>query len=314
MQKEPLLSIVVPVFNRANFIEKCFQYIQEQKYKNIEVIFVDEGSNDNSVQIIKQLKKKYKNISLLKNKSKGLLAGRFLGFEKANGQYLASLDCDDFINNNFYYDMITKMQGINTDLVMSDSIMVTNGRKIPIPLIDCFGADDTILNGDGLGLIFKSVEQQTSQKYVWTSLTYVWNKVFTRDLYKRIQPFFKYFYKKLEYPIVAAEDIFMTSILLDNAKKMVYCPSAKYFYIQHGSQTTKLNIENKLFSNTISTAYAFKYIKQYLQKTNKFDRYQNLWAQWAEYQLEYYKRHSYKLNCNLKFNFIEKKYKNIIES
>ena len=308
MQKELLLSIVIPVFNGERFIERCFQNIQKQKYKKIEVIFVDEGSNDNSIQIIKQLKKKYKNISLLKSKNKGLWASRFIGLEKAKGQYLTSIDCDDLINNDFYHDMITKIQEVNADLVISDSIIVVNGKNFPIPLIDSFKTDDTaILNGERLDLISKSIGQQTS-------LTYVWNKVFTRDLYKRIQPFFKCIYKKLEYPIVAAEDILMTAILLDNAKNFVYCPSAKYYYVQHNWQSTRLDNKDKLFNNTISTAYAFKYLKQYLQETKQFDKYQNLWKQWAEYQLEYYKRHSYKLNCNLKFNFIEKKYKNIIES
>lgn len=94
--KDKLISIVVPVYNAERFLEDTIQTVQKQTYKNWELIFVNDCSTDNSVNIIKKHQKKDKRIRLIENeKNSGAALTRNRGIEEANGTYLCFLDADD---------------------------------------------------------------------------------------------------------------------------------------------------------------------------------------------------------------------------
>lgn len=87
-------SIIVPVYNTGQYLERCFNSILNQTYKNYEVIVVNDGSTDNSLEIIK----KYKEFTFINQKNQGLSMARNNGIKKANGDYLIFLDSDDYIS------------------------------------------------------------------------------------------------------------------------------------------------------------------------------------------------------------------------
>ena len=95
--KRPLVSVVIPVYNCAEYIGECIDSVVEQTYDNIEIIVVNDGSKDESEKIIKNKKKKYRNILYYKQRNKGVSAARNLGISKAKGKYITFVDADDLV-------------------------------------------------------------------------------------------------------------------------------------------------------------------------------------------------------------------------
>ncbi len=93
----PLVSVVIPVYNCAEYIGECIDSVVEQTYDNIEIIVVNDGSKDESENIIKDKKKRHRNILYYKQRNKGVSAARNLGINKARGEYITFVDGDDLV-------------------------------------------------------------------------------------------------------------------------------------------------------------------------------------------------------------------------
>lgn len=95
--KKPLVSVIIPVYNCAEYIGECIDSVAEQTYDNIEIIVVNDGSKDGSENIIKDKRKRYHNILYYKQRNKGVSAARNLGIKKARGEYITFVDGDDLV-------------------------------------------------------------------------------------------------------------------------------------------------------------------------------------------------------------------------
>lgn len=91
LEPKPLISVIIPIYNRAHLIERALNSVFDQTYENIEVIIVDDGSADDLTKVLTL----YKNIHYFFQENKGVSAARNLGLKKANGKYIALLDSDD---------------------------------------------------------------------------------------------------------------------------------------------------------------------------------------------------------------------------
>ena len=98
----PLVSILIPMYNSSDHIEETLKSCLDQMYENIEIIVVDDGSKDNSVQIVEQIiqKSDTDNIKILTQKNKGACAARNLALENSLGDYIQFLDADDVLSAN----------------------------------------------------------------------------------------------------------------------------------------------------------------------------------------------------------------------
>lgn len=110
-----LCSIIIPVYNEEKNIEKCFEVIQSQTYKAIEAIFVNDGSTDNSENIIIQIAEKYPDIKikLINQENQGAASARKNGVMHASGNFIAILDCDDELSKNAINEAMTNF---NTEI------------------------------------------------------------------------------------------------------------------------------------------------------------------------------------------------------
>ena len=88
----PLISIIVPTFNRSHFLSTTLNSILNQKYQNFELIVVDDGSTDNTPEILKKYNNK---LTIIRQENKGVSSARNLGITKAKGEYIAFCDSDD---------------------------------------------------------------------------------------------------------------------------------------------------------------------------------------------------------------------------
>lgn len=124
-----LISVIVPVYNAEKYLDRCIQSIINQKYKKLEIILIDDGSKDNSLEICKSYANKDDRIQVIHKENAGVSAARNTGIEAASGDYIAFVDSDDYIDENMYFNMMQKASEYNCDLVMCDCYKVRGNNK-----------------------------------------------------------------------------------------------------------------------------------------------------------------------------------------
>lgn len=116
-EKKELVSIVVPVYNCENYIERCIKSLLEQTYKNIEIILINDGSKDRSLDICKKYSNIDKRIVIIDKKNEGVSKARNTGIKKSNGKFISFVDADDYIDNTFIEEMLKKLYEYDADYV-----------------------------------------------------------------------------------------------------------------------------------------------------------------------------------------------------
>jgi glycosyltransferase involved in cell wall biosynthesis len=127
-EKNPKVSVIVPIYNKASFLEKSINSILQQTEKNIEIILIDDGSTDGSSEICQEFAKKDSRIIFKSKDNEGLTATRNYGRGFASGDYIAFVDPDDFIEANAYEQMLKCSN--NADIVISGLIHRFEQREI----------------------------------------------------------------------------------------------------------------------------------------------------------------------------------------
>lgn len=111
-----LVSIIIPVFNCENYLEKCLESIQNQSYKNWECICIDDGSSDSSKEIVNTFVNKDSRFSYFYQDNSGPSAARNAGLEKASGEYIVFVDSDDYIDVNYIDLLYSEIKNSNSDV------------------------------------------------------------------------------------------------------------------------------------------------------------------------------------------------------
>ena len=107
----PLISIIVPVYNVESFLPRCLESLIHQSYPNTEIILINDGATDNSLEICDYYSESYKNVFLISQKNKGLSGARNTGLRDCHGEYISFVDSDDWIHPN----MISQLYRIMSD-------------------------------------------------------------------------------------------------------------------------------------------------------------------------------------------------------
>lgn len=113
----PKLSVIVPLYNNEKYIMKCIRSIQEQSYRDIQIIIVDDGSTDNGGEICRALSKEDNRIEIVHQENKGLIEARYTGLLHCKTEYATFVDADDFILEDSYIFALNAIER-NVDLVL----------------------------------------------------------------------------------------------------------------------------------------------------------------------------------------------------
>ena len=130
---EKLISLIIPVYNTSKYLKVCIESLLNQTFKDFEMILVDDGSTDNSVEIIKEYQKQDSRIRLIKENHNGVGNARNVGLVHAQGKYVQFLDSDDFFENNMLEEMYNTSEKNETDIVYCSAKKVDiNGNDLNI--------------------------------------------------------------------------------------------------------------------------------------------------------------------------------------
>ena len=116
VSKQPLVSIVVPIYNVAPYLPRCLDSILSQTYKNFEAILVNDGSTDDSRKICEEYARKDKRLILTNKKNGGLSSARNAGIEKASGSYITFVDSDDYIDDDYVSTLLETATKYGSDI------------------------------------------------------------------------------------------------------------------------------------------------------------------------------------------------------
>lgn len=226
------ISVIVPVYRVERYLHRCIDSIISQTYRNLEIILVDDGSDDGCPAICDQYAKEDERVHVIHKENGGLSAARNAGIKVASGEIISLIDSDDYINCNMYADMIKQLIDNDADIVMCD-FKYAYSDDTDSEISKCNGNPViTITNG-------RKAQYQAAGSYeARVTYTVAWNKLYKRKLFDGIT-----------YPDGRIhEDEARTHRLLYRAGKIVYINHPYYYYFQRkdsiiGKKVSRTNLQ-----------------------------------------------------------------------
>lgn len=233
---EELITIIVPIYNAENYLDRCIKSILEQTYKNIELILINDGSTDGSSKICKKYQNTNNNIVFIDKPNEGVSKTRNVGLKHAKGDYIGFVDADDYIEKNMYSELYNNMKKYESDLSICNYSQNNN-----IELKNVFS------NQEALEYLF-------DKKYF---RGFLWNKLYKKSIIK-------------DNNINLDDDIFICEDLLFNYKYIKYCKNVSYIDLKlYNYEINNASaLHKKLDNKYLTIAQAFEKIIQEANNEN----------------------------------------------
>lgn len=127
----PKVTLIIPVYNSEKYISKCLDSILEQTYNDYEILIVNDGSKDNSQQVINEYKNKYpEKIISIEQENKGVSETRNESIQRANGDYIMFIDNDDYLDKNYIETFVNEIEEQDYDIVLGGYRRITETGKV----------------------------------------------------------------------------------------------------------------------------------------------------------------------------------------
>lgn len=210
------ISVIVPVYNVEEYLKKCLDSLVNQTYEELEVIVVDDGSTDNSGAICDEYADKYENVMVIHTENHGLSAARNVGIENSNGEYIAFVDSDDWVDTNTFEVAIKMLLDNNADVSIFSLL----------PEYDT-ETEQTIDNYD-----VNICNQKELFNLVLDSdfvCGYAWNKLYKRELMGD---------QRFDETLLSCEDLDFCSKYAVKCNSAVYTKAKFYHYRQRNDSMT----------------------------------------------------------------------------
>lgn len=170
------ISVIIPVYNVEKYIGQCLDSIVNQTYKNLEIIIVNDGSNDNSLEIINRYSQNDRRIKIINLENKGVSFARNIGIKNSEGNYISFVDSDDYLNLNTYEKLAENLDG--EDLIIFNYGRFENSTGEIIK--EKYVSDDEMQ------------ELPEEKRYLYSKINHsCWNKLYKTEYLKRNK--FKFF-------------------------------------------------------------------------------------------------------------------------
>ena len=254
-----LISVIVPIYNVAPYLEECCEAIANQTYKNIEIILIDDGSTDASGKICDEFAKKDSRARVIHKKNGGLSSSRNVGIDKARGELLSFIDSDDFPRTTMLEKLYECLLRNNADVACCDF----SSRKEIIPRED---KEEIFLQGEAISRLLDDYGYKC----------YAWNKLYRKSLFNNIK------YPEGEF----FEDIKTTFNIFSNAKKICYLQNDLYYY-----RIRQESITNRAYSDkNIDQIKAIDYVKTHALNILNDVQFARLSAGYIAYYMNFIKK------------------------
>lgn len=229
------ISVIVPVYNVQKYLRKCLNSLVKQTFKDIEIIAVNDGSTDDSEEILKEYAEKYDNFSYYNKENGGLSDARNFGLKHANGRYVAFVDSDDYVDRTMYEKMYNKALENNYDYVECDFYWVYPNKN----------------------RLDRGIRYKNKNEMLLYGRVVAWNKLIKRDVITELFPKGLYF-----------EDIEFFYKLIPNINDFAFVDEPLVYYVQReNSQSKEQSYKTAQIFNIFDNVF------DYYRKHKIYDKY-----------------------------------------
>ena len=240
------ISLIIPVYNVENYLDRCLQSVENQTYKEAEAIIVNDGSTDNSYKIIDKFVARNGNFITYKTENNGLGGARNYGLTKATGEYVIFLDSDDYIAEDCIESFVTAAEENDSDIVVCNSCDVSeDGRPLQY----------SINNKSNL-----TTSLNESPEILRNRLC-AWGKMYRKSLFEGLGYVAREWY----------EDLRLTPKLYLRAKKITFIDKSLFFYVQRAGSI--MNNSNVIRNLEIITA--FQDLISFFKEQNVYEQFKD---------------------------------------
>lgn len=231
----PLISVIIPLYNTQDYIEKCVCSVLNQTYPNVEIIVINDGSTDNSLSIVTQLTEMDQRVKVYSQQNKGVSAARNLGLDKVNGKYIAFLDSDDYFVDDYLEVLFNLLVSNNCDIACCE--VNENGNSSIIQ------KEQRVFNSHELmGIYLKDNKFYNEVLYV---------KLYKKELFDGL----RFWEGKIH------EDTYLCFQLLEKARKVAYVNYAGYIRMERSDSITNVKYTNRNYDVVDANAYIYNHFK-----------------------------------------------------
>lgn len=213
------ISVIVAVYNTEKYVERCLNSLLNQTYQNLEIIVVEDGSTDNSKEVLKKYSNNDKIKLIYNKKNSGLSYSRNVGLENVTGDYIGYIDSDDYVDLDYYEKLMQAIIDNKAEIAICDMKIVDEETNTEVISKCCNSEEFNVYNVLNNGLAASAC-----------------NKLFKKELISK--------YKFAEGKV--NEDIAVVIPTLVNAKKISYA-NTYYYYVQRGGSIQNSGFSDKRF-------------------------------------------------------------------
>ena len=230
--KEGVVSVIVPIYNLKNYLEKCISSIVQQTYRQLEIILIDDGSSDGSSEICDAWKLKDERIIVIRSPNSGVSHARNLGLSIATGQYVGFVDGDDWLDPDWFSRLVESLVTNKTDIAIGGYIKETpNGPLMKLVK----GTPQILSNEETIAESFKL----SKDKLFWWEMC---DKLFRHSLFENI---------RFDERIYNCEDMLVCGQLFFRAENVSYVPLYGYHYFERENSATRGGLSKEKLESSI---------------------------------------------------------------
>lgn len=253
----PLISVVVPVYNAENYLTKCLESIASQTYTNLEILLIDDGSTDSSGRICDKFAINDSRVKVIHKPNGGVSSARNLGMEIFTGEYLMFVDADDYMSKNAVECLYHRLREEKCDLAIGRYVSVYEGE----------------VRNDAHKILEKDLVMTKEQAL--SCLGTEWNlphgpcgKLYTRTAMNGI----------IFPPIRYGEDDWVFPHVLDNCKKIAVVSNLTYYYLIHPNSAIHTAKDGAILESISAMLHIAAFLETYNMKENALAYYNDaLW-------------------------------------
>ena len=211
MNITPKISVIIPIYNAEKYLAKCIESVQQQTYRNLEIILVNDGATDSSINICKKYEKYDERIILIDKANEGVASARNCGLEIATGDFIGFVDSDDYIDPIMYERLLEAAMNFDADIAECGYSVVNNHYRIR----DNHPLENSVLVGN----------YQCSRDYITKKNTtnFNFNKLYRRSIFKELR------YPDLSY----SEDYIVNVRAFYKCNRKVTISGCYYYYLKN---------------------------------------------------------------------------------
>lgn len=269
--KEFKVSVVIPVYNAEPYLEECLQSLCHQTLKEIEIICVDDGSTDGSLDFLRGYQKKDSRIQVLQQKeeSAGAALARNMGLRHAKGEYLYFLDADDYVHLELLEKTYTRAKKTQADIVRFDAICFDHESRAEIT-----GGYVTEPEFLKMGEVF--APEETENFSIVSSGSVPWRQLYLRSFVEEHHLHFQ--------AVAISDDDFFAFTSMTLAKRVSILPEKLVYHRlnNEGSQTANLD------RGLMTTIKVYGALKVWLEEKGLFEQLEGQYLKKSSYSLFYY--------------------------